>query len=305
VKRHGYTHQHRQRWYCLQCHRTFLWQQPSHHHVHWFRQWIVEGYSVRQLSTISGLSQATLHRCIWYWLEHPPVWKHSLQTVHHLICDGTFLQHRTGIYAMMDADTKQLIFAAYDLPEGGNKLFSAYRMLAAEGLSPDSVTVDGNPQQIKYLHQVWPSIRLQRCVVHVQRQGLSWCRRNPKRTDVKHLRKFFLHLSFIKTSEDAQQFCRDVQAWEQRFGTMIDHSSDRGWVFSDLLRARSMLLKALPDLFHFVTDPHIPNSTNALEGYFSRLKEHYRYHRGLVVHHRNAYFTWYFYLIAHRSSNTK
>jgi hypothetical protein len=79
----------------------------------------MEGCSVHPLSM--------LHRCIWYWLEHPPCWEHSFSTVHHLICDGTFLQHRTGIYAMMNADTKQLIYASYDLPEGGSKLLAAYR----------------------------------------------------------------------------------------------------------------------------------------------------------------------------------
>lgn len=282
-----------------------MWRIPSTHHFHWFKQWIIEGYSVRQLSNISKLSQPTLNRSIWYWLQHPPAWRCSLQSVHHLICDGTFLEQRIGIYAIMNADTRQLIFAAYDQPEGGGRLLPVYQALASGGLSPDSVTVDGNPQQIKYLHVVWPSITLQRCLVHVQRQGLSWCRQNPKRTDAKHLREIFRRLSTVKTSSQADHFLQSVRAWEQRFGAAIDHSTDRGWVFSDLVRARRMLLKALPDLFHFVTNSHIPSSTNALEGYFSHLKEHYRYHCGLAVHHRDAYFKWFFYLMSIKKSNTK
>jgi transposase-like protein len=171
-----------------------------------------------------------------------------------------------------------------------------YRALADAGLSPKSVTVDGNPQQIKYLREVWPTVTLQRCIVHVQRQGLSWCRRNPKRTDVKHLRKIFIRICSVKTSIEVRELIADVEAWEYRFGRAIEQSSDRGWVFSDLLRARSMLLNALPDMFHYVKNSHIPSSTNTLESYFSRLKEHYRHHRGLAVHHRDAYFKWYFYL---------
>lgn len=225
--------------------------------------------------------------------------------IRHLICDGTFLEYRTGIYAVMNADTKQLIFAAYDVPEGGGRLLPVYQALASKKLSPDSATVDGNPQQIKYLRLVWPSITLQRCTIHVQRQGLSWCRRKPKRTDAKHLRQIFLRLSAVQTPSQAQRFIADVVAWEKRFGVAIAQSTDRGWVFSDLFKARSMLLKALPDLFHFVSNPRIPNSTNALEGYFSRLKEHYRYHRGLAVHHRDAYFRWFFYLVPGKISNTK
>lgn len=264
-----------------------------------------EGYSVRQLSNISKVSQPTLNRCIWYWLQRPPSWQCLLLPVRHLICDGTFLEQRIGIYAVMNAETNQLIFAAYDVPEGAGRLLPVYQVLASAGLSPESATVDGNPQQIKYLRVVWPSISLQRCIVHVQRQGLGWCRRKPKRTDAKHLRRIFLRLSAVRTFSQAQRFIADVAAWEKRFGVAIDQSTDRGWVFSDLLKARSMLLKALPDLFHFVSNQRIPNSTNALESYFSRLKEHYRHHRGLATHHRDAYFKWYFYLVPGKNNNTK
>lgn len=306
VKRFGKTKINRQRWFCLHCHHTYTWRLPSTHHLHWFKQWIIEGYSVRQLSKISSLTAVTLKRSIRHWLKHPPQPYWVADNVQHIICDGTFLEHRIGIYVVMNADTKRLLYAAFNVSEGARELSQFYHALADAGLSPKSATVDGNPQQIKYLRLMWPSITLQRCIVHVQRQGLSWCRRNPKRTDVKHLRKIFLRICTVKTLVQAHQFITDVVAWEKRFGKAIDQSSVRGWVFNDLLRARSMLLKALPDIFHFVTNKQIPSSTNTLESYFSRLKEHYRHHRGLAPHHRDAYFKWYFYLVnGKKISNTK
>jgi len=205
----------------------------------------------------------------------------------------------------MNTDTRQLVYAAYGVPEGGRRLSATYQSLACSGLAPKSATVDGNPQQIKRLRLVWPTIRIQRCTVHVQRQGLSWCRHNPKRTDAKHLRKIFLRLCTVKTITQARRFTKDVLAWEHRFGDDIELSSDHGWVFSDLLRARSMLLNALPDLFHYVDNSNIPSSTNLLESYFSRLKEHYRHHRGLAVHHRDAYFKWYFHFVPGKKTNIK
>ena len=255
---------------------------------------------------MSKLSRSTLKRCIHYWLDHPPLSATTVKGVYYLICDGTFLEHRTGIYAVMNAETHTLVYAVFNVPEGARMLTTIYQALVALGISPRSATVDGNPQQIKYLRLAWPTLKLQRCVVHVQRQGLSWCRRNPKRTDAKYLRRIFLRLSSVRTSSHADRLIADVAAWEKRFGLALDHSSDRGWVFSDLLRARSMLLKALPDMFHYIYNPLIPKSTNALESYFSRLKEHYRHHRGLALHHRDAYFKWYFYLVnGKKSSNTK
>jgi hypothetical protein len=74
-----------------------------------------------------------------------------------MVCDGTFLHQRTGIYAMMNAESKRLIFAGFDIPEGAHELSTLYPTLAAAGLSPHSVTVDGNPQQIRYLRQQWPT----------------------------------------------------------------------------------------------------------------------------------------------------
>jgi len=206
----------------------------------------------------------------------------------------------------MDAQTNMLVHAEFDVPEGATALSRIYRELKDRGVAPTSATIDGKPQQMQYLRSVWPSIKLQRCTVHVQRQGLGWCRRHPKRTDARHLREIFLQLSTIKTAKQARLFCSHVHAWDQRFGPAIDQSTDRGWVFQDLVRARSMLLKALPDLFRYLTDPRIPKSTNALEGYFSRLKEHYRHHRGLSPRHRDAYFRWYFHLVnGGKISNTK
>ncbi len=84
--------------------------------------------------------------------------------------------------------------------------------------------------------------------------------------------------------------------WEGRYGELISTQPERGRVFDDIKKARSMLLRALPNMFHYLDDPNIPPTTNGLEGYFSRLKGHYRHHRGLAKSKRKKYFNWYFYL---------
>lgn len=258
---------------------------------------MIEGYSVRTLSRLYRTSRATLQRSITYWLNHPPHEEIFHRAAKHIIVDGTILWKRRGLYVALDAVTHHRILGAYDIAEGGKELFNFYRKLSEAGITPKSATIDGNRPQMKYLEKVWPGIIIQRCVVHVQRQGLSWCRLHPKRTDAKHLRVLFVDLSKIKTRNDVHHFLHRVDLWEQRFGTVIEHTPAHGYVFTDLKNARKMLLKALPDLFHFISNPDIASSTNALEGYFSRLKEHYRRHRGLSPQHRKSYFLWYFYLV--------
>lgn len=242
-------------------------------------------------------SRASLQRSITYWLNHPPKEQIFHLSAEHIVVDGTMLWKRRGLYVAMDAVTHELIHGAYDIAEGGKELFNFYKTLNDAGLHPKSATIDGNRQQKTYLEKVWPGIIIQRCVVHVQRQGLSWCRLHPKRTNAKHLRILFTDISKIKSSNDVQHFLHRIDQWEHRFGSEIDQTPSHGYVFPDLKQARKMMLLASPNMFHYITNPNIASSTNALEGYFSRLKEHYRRHRGLSPRHRKNYFLWYFFLV--------
>jgi len=248
------------------------------------------------LASQSGRSVATIRRILEYWLGHPPEGKRDLATYRHVIFDGTHLKRRRGVFAVMDAQSHQLLVGAYDVSEGPHDLLRFCADLKERGLVPRSATVDGNPHLLRVLHRLWPKITIQRCLVHIQRQGLSWCRRQPKRTDAKRLRDLFLQVMAIRTTAERKRFLSQLAQWEHRYGHPIAFTPESGWIFSDLKRARSMLMVALPDMFHYLKDANIPTSTNSLEGYFGRLKQKYRQHRGLAQRHREAFFRWYFHL---------
>lgn len=301
VKRNGHYANARQRWFCCSCKRSFCWTN-SHNKFKkeraWFEQWIIEGYSVRQLCSHSGHSSAKLYRIINYWLSHPPVLDDSpLDNLSYLIFDGTFLHRPNSIVVLMDGITNTVITGTHGIRENSVPQLSAFFVpLKERSLSPLSCTVDGNPQVIKVLKQLWPDIIIQRCLVHIQRQGLMWCRRFPKRTDAKHLRDIFLQATNIYTKRDRDLFLENVAYWEDRYGQHIATQLERGRVFSDIKRARSMLMNALSNMFHYLDNPQISATTNGLEGYFSRLKTHYPQHRGLHPSKRTNYFAWYFHL---------
>lgn len=216
----------------------------------------------------------------------------------HFIFDGTYLRRPRSLVALMDASTNMLVAGQYGVPENSEpRLLEFFESLKQDGLNPRSFTVDGNPNVIRVLRQLWPDVIIQRCLVHIQRQGLSWCRISPKTTYARHLRKIFLQVARIRTTADRDKFLRDVTEWEVKYGAQIRDRRETGYVFSDIKRSRSMLLRALPDMFHYLDNPMIPISTNGLEGYFSRLKGRYRQHRGLRTEKRKNYFSWYFYFV--------
>jgi hypothetical protein len=197
----------------------------------------------------------------------------------------------------MDAARNEVVAGEFGVRENSvPQLASFLEPLKGAGMELKSCTVDGNPQAMRAFRAIWPDIVLQRCLVHVQRQGLMWCRRDPRRADARQLRKLFLRVTGIRDAAGRDRFLRDLAGWERRYGCRIAAGPERGRVFSDLKRARSMLLRALPDMFHYLDDPEIPWSTNALEGYFSRLKSHYRVHRGLKPGKRKQYFKWFFHV---------
>ncbi|MBT9150899.1 MAG: hypothetical protein DDT40_01078 [candidate division WS2 bacterium] len=227
----------------------------------------------------------------------PALKNNSLEEYQHLIFDGTFLHRPTSIVALMVAENNTIISGTYGISENSERqLLSFFKPLKERSLSPVSCTVDGNPQAIRVLKQLWTNITIQRCLVHVQRQGLMWCRRYPQGPYAKRLREIFQQVTNIRTKEECDRFLGVVSNWEKKYGSYIATHPDRGKVFSDIKRARSMLLKALPDMFHYLDNLNIPMSTNGLEGYFSRLKGHYRHHRGLHPTKRKNYFAWYFHL---------
>lgn len=262
----------------------------------WFERWVGEGFSVRQLRMQSGHSAAKLYRIVGRCLdESPPHAPETLRTCRRALFDGTFLHRPDCIVVVMDAGRNEVVAGKFGVRENSvPQLLAFLEPLKASGLKLESCTVDGNPQAMRSIRAVWPDIVLQRCLVHVQRQGLMWCRRNPKRTDARQLRRLFLRVTHIHTLDGRDRFLRDLAKWEQRYGRRIASEPERGRVFSDLKRARSMLLRALPDMFHYLDNPEIPRCTNVLEGYFSRLKSNYRAHRGMKPEKRKQYFKWFF-----------
>lgn len=215
----------------------------------------------------------------------------------HLVVDGSFLQGRKHCVFVVMNGNHQMVHGKYDLREQAVPLMEYFTELRTEGLEPQSATVDGKPTITKALLKVWPEIIIQRCMVHLQRQGLMWCRRSPKRYDARQLRKLLLTITNIRTKEQRDIFLNQLTKWEQRHGAKLGALPAKGWVLTDLQRARSMILHALPDMFHYLEHCDIPRTTNTVEGYFSRLKLRYRQHRGLSRKKLLNYFTWYFTLV--------
>lgn len=258
----------------------------------------MQGNTIARLCSISGHSSRKLRYIIDYWLDQQPgVNKQRIARCHYCIFDGTFLDRPDSVVVIMDAQDRSVIASRYPVRENSVKQLKTFLGgLKEHGLSLVSVTLDGNPQAIMTFRKLWPGITIQRCVVHIQRQGLMWCRAKPQTELAKELRELFVRTTYIRTQRQRDTFIGDLNRWENKYGEVVENFPSNHKTLSDIKRARSMILKALPDMFHYLNNTNIPFSTNSLEGYFSRVKWAYRNHRGLAQRKRINYFKWYTFL---------
>lgn len=243
------------------------------------------GYGVKKLNNI-----------IHYWLgQEPPQSKTDLTQCKYLIFDGTYFKKTNCLILLLDHTSNKILDGDYTKRENYHSAFAMLSKLKQQGLNPRSLTTDGNTAVCRAIKDIWPNAISQRCLVHIQRQGLSWLRRRPKSQAAIELRELLLSLTAIKSEKDKRRFIGWLKNWENQFGKQVLALPRHDKVFSDLQATRGLIFHALPDMFHYLNNPDIPSTTNKLEGIFSRMKQNLNLHKGLRKSNRLQYFKWYIY----------
>lgn len=169
------------------------------------------------------------------------------------------------------------------------------------GIQIESITTDGHKSILKAIKSSVPEAITQRCLVHIQRMCLLWLTRFPKHAAGQELRKLVLLILKIKTNNDKLYWKQEFQMWHERHKDYINEKTynpetERFWYTHKLLRRSYYTIKkALPNMFHYISNPRIPNTTNGIEGFFSHLKNHLDLHRGLTISNRINFIKWYIY----------
>ena len=196
---------------------------------------------------------------------------------------------------MMDAMDQRIIAHIYVQKEGFYDAYSWFMHLKMRGLNPDFITTDGERSITRAMRLVWPGAKLQRCLYHVQHEGMRWLRTYPKTIAGKELRALLSKLSTIKTFQERDMFIKSYSAWVEKYEAFVLSLPRTEVAHKDLRRTMVLINNALPDLFHFLSNKNVHSTTNALEGFHSRLKADYRSHRGLTKAHRIQFVHWYCY----------
>ena len=102
------------------------------------------------------------------------------------------------------------MYYAYVDKEGYNSVYPLLVNLKERGLMPKAITLDGHTYVIKAILDAWPNIIIQRCLYHIQREGLRWLRTYPKTEAGKALKVILKSLAGIKNIKNQKRFMENL-----------------------------------------------------------------------------------------------
>lgn len=253
------------------------------------------------LSTESGYSVRTLKRHFHRYLSKPPILSLFPSEKVNLIIDGTYFNNDLCLILYRDNTIK--FTQLYRLTDGEwfEELAEDLSNLLQLGVQIESITCDGHKALLKAIRHVCPQITVQRCVIHIQRMCRIWLSRKPKSEAGRDLRRIVSKIHSIQNTLQRDYWLVDLVKWHDTYKGYINQKSinpitGRYWFTHKMVRRSFMVIKkALPEMFQYLYNDRIPNSTNGLESFFGHLKGHLNVHRGLSEKHRKQFIRWYLY----------
>jgi transposase-like protein len=204
----------------------------------------------------------------------------------------------------MNAVDQKIISHIHTIKEGNKYVYPWFSKLKEQGLNPSFITMDGERSVIRAIHNVWPQANIQRCLYHIQREGMRWLRTYPKTQAGIDLRRLLKTLCQINSLKERDAFITSYAIWLDEYRNYVMSLPRTKVAFKDLRRTMTLIFNALPDMFHYLTDVNIHKTTNTIESFYSRLKADYRKHRGLTEKHKISYLNWYCHFKNYGKTNT-
>lgn len=183
---------------------------------------------------------------------------------------------------------KQNLHWFYTKHESIHDYIEAVEALLFIGHELVGFVVDGKPGVIKRLQEEYPHIPCQYCQFHQIKTIKTYIPSRAQSEAARSLRSLALRL----TKYHYLQFETALQIWRVQYDTFFtektfcnDPKRARSWRYTHqrLRSAYHSLKRNLPYLYTYqkYSKLHMPNTTNACEGFFSHFKERLGRHRGL------------------------
>ena len=267
----------------------------------WFRKWFLGKQTIGDIASVSGYSERQLRRWFEEYLDDVPEWRIQRHKSMHLLVDGTWLDHNTCLVVYRDYDSKSTLYYRFSTDEIEYEIIKDLQAFKRLRFWVSSFTTDGGDDIIKAIKYCYPHTTRQRCIVHIERECLTWLTQHPKSSAGILLRRLACQISEIKTNNDKLYWMKQLSKWHEDYEEFIKQKTvnketgEMTYTHDNVRKSYIHIHRALPNMFKYIDEPDVPNNTNGLESFFGHLKDNLRVHRGMSVEHRNNFVKWYLY----------
>lgn len=313
--RWGYTSAKSIRWRCIRCRRGQCWKRKDvslRNRERLQNRWMLGVASLISVARRVRVHRTTLSRR-FRALKTPPfsIPPRLLAGPPVIVLDGTTISKQTVLVVVYDAISDQPLAWSFV----SHERFDCWHPLLVRISSryqPHAIVSDGQKGLLKAAKAIFPHVQHQRCLAHIIRLSLAWLTRNPQTFAGQELRVLVRALARTKTLSDARRWRDSFVTWNTYYESFLKEKSinpltGRKWYTHRKLRAvRSLILRALPNMFLFAADPRIPNTTNVVEGGINApLAELLHRHRGITEQQKKALVTRFLYARRKRKLPTR
>jgi hypothetical protein len=217
----------------------------------------------------------------------------SFNQVANVLMDTTYFGRKFGVMVFKDSISKDILFKQYVKSETNLLYFKGINEIAKRGIKIQSIICDGR----KGLFDLFPEIPVQMCQFHQVAIIRRYLTKKPKLEASKELWK---HVSIL-TMTDKESFVGGLSDWYNKWEWFlnerkIDSNGKKRYIHKKLRSAYRSLNNNAKWLFTWYDNMSlsIPNTTNALDGQFSDLKNKLRNHNGLSIERKKRFIDEFF-----------
>ena len=200
-----------------------------------------------------------------------------------VLMDTTYWGRNFGVMLFKDAVTKENLLKYYVEIETNILYVKGIEELKLRGFKILAIVCDGR----KGLFQSFGDIPVQMCQFHQVAIIRRYITKNPKQDASIELKE----LTALLKNTDKESFEGGLDQWHNKWKTFLNERTtnpDTGKSFYTHKRLRSAYRSLKTNLAHLFVwydnfELNIPNTTNAIDGHFSDLKNKLRNHNGLSL----------------------
>lgn len=218
----------------------------------------------------------------------------SFEFFANVLIDTTYFGRTFGVMVFKNSLSAEVLLKYYVKVETNKQYYAGIEEIARRGIRIQSIICDGR----KGLFQMFGAIPVQMCQFHQTQIITRYLTKNPKLEASKELRMFSLKI----TKMTKKEFVFELDKWNEKWDDFlkersISSTTGKSFYTHKTLRSAFLSLKRnMPWLFTFEEFPElmIPNTTNALDGLFSDLKNKLRNHNGLSIERKKKFIDGFF-----------